>query len=146
MMYTIPEEPTKTNHLVMYFIVRDDLNMSAGKVGVQCAHAAQMILFEYFNMEKGSESFPALDQPEAKVMRMQYWLQQSDKTGMKKFVKIAYGADAKEFQKIKDQLEPITVKDAGLTEIEPGTETVMVFYPLYKDERPKLLKRLQLLK
>lgn len=37
-------------------------------------------------------------------------------------------------------------KDAGLTEVDPGTETVMALWPMRKSERPPLVKRLQTLK
>ena len=60
--------------------------------------------------------------------------------------KILLTASNKEFEQIKSEYNAIVVKDAGLTELDPGTETVLVLYPLLKDERSKILKRLQLFK
>jgi len=55
-------------------------------------------------------------------------------------------ADDKEWEKLKEQLWCFVVKDAGLTEVDPGTETVMALWPMRKSEVPKLVKRLQTLK
>lgn len=39
-----------------------------------------------------------------------------------------------------------TVTDAGRSEVEPGTKTVCLFGPAYREELPPFLKRLQVLK
>lgn len=57
-------------------------------------------------------------------------------------------ADEKEWVKLKNDndLYTVIVKDLGLTELEPDTETVIGVYPMFKSQAPKIIKRLQLLK
>lgn len=57
---------------------------------------------------------------------------------------VVLGADEKQWAKLKaSTIELFIVQDAGLTEIEAGSETVMSTYPIRKDEAPKEIKRLQ---
>ena len=130
-----PEEVAKredqVDPLVMYLVVRQELNMSMGKTAAQCSHAAQMILLRYF--ENG----------EMEVPKMKLWLDGS-------FRKVVLRADEKEWIKLKELMDEVDGKviviDAGLTELNPHTETVIGFYPMYKSQRPKIIKRLQVLK
>ena len=64
------------------------------------------------------------------------------------FRKVVLKADDKEWAKIKADLEDgdVIVVDAGLTEIEPGSETVIGMHPIHKSSVGKLIKRLQVLK
>ena len=135
------EEP-----LVMYFIVRQSLDMGAGKVGAQCAHAAHMIMIEYFELDEMFQRSPnaALNMSEKDVghlNRFEEWLNRKINGG---FRKVVLRAKDREWEKVKE-LDHFIVKDAGLTEVEPGSETVIVLWPMRKDERPKIIKRLQTL-
>jgi peptidyl-tRNA hydrolase len=119
--------------IVMYFVVRESLSMTAGKACAQVGHAAQMLLLQYFN--DGSAITSKQD-----IFRQ--WLDGS-------FRKVVLKADDKEWGKLKAEFavdDIVIVVDAGLTELEPMTETVIGVYPMLKSDRPKVLKKLQVLK
>jgi peptidyl-tRNA hydrolase, PTH2 family len=132
--------------IIMYLIVRESLNMSIGKTAAQCAHASQMILLKYneflmmdYNPEVGV-SLPPFSRETFDIIDK--WLKTS-------FRKVVLKADDKEWSKLKAELNPkhfVLVIDAGLTEIEPGSETVIGVVPVYKSKCPKVIKRLQVLK
>jgi peptidyl-tRNA hydrolase len=129
-----PEDP-----LNVYLIVNKDLGMSIGKVGAQCGHAIQYLI-EYYNAKTGSYLID-IDKSNIDIHnRMMGWKIDS------RIGKIVLGADTKEFNKLEEEYDPIVVVDAGLTEIAPKSKTVICLYPMFKDERSKTLKRLQLLK
>jgi len=114
--------------IIMYLIVRESLNMSIGKTAAQCAHAAQMLML------KTSSNTNALI--------FEKWLDHS-------FRKVILKADEKEWVKLKEILNKddyVVVIDAGLTELIPGTETIIGVMPLYKSTCPKLIRKLQILK
>ena len=60
--------------------------------------------------------------------------------------KVVLKADEKEWIKLKELPDSVLIIDAGFTELNPNTETVIGFWPMYKDQAPKIIKRLQLLK
>lgn len=114
--------------IVMYLIVREGLGMSMGKTAAQCAHASQMLLLEYLDGAKDN--------------LMEEWLKGS-------FRKVVLKADESEWNKVLDNIPEkgrIVVIDAGLTELDPHTATVIGVFPMRKSERPKIIKRLQTLK
>ena len=146
---------TQEDPIVMYLIVRESLGMSSGKIGAQCAHAAQMLLLQYVNEQAkwqagfdlvyglSQEEFDSVSEETKSRWSIFYkWLNNS-------FRKVVLRADDKEWMQIKLQL-PIDnyqiVVDAGLTEIAAGSETVIGLWPMLKSERPKLIKKLQVLK
>jgi len=142
-VYDTPEGITlrkdQDDPLVMYFIIRESLNMGKGKIGAQCAHAAQMIILKYAQLAI-HKSTEILDDTEFKKYNItREWLEGS-------FRKVVLRADDKEFEKVKEQLDCFLVRDGGLTEIAAGSETVLVLWPMKKSERPKTIKRLQILK
>lgn len=123
--------------IVMYFVVRKDLNMSTGKVAAQVAHASQMILMEYHKMVSSE-----VDCNELVIFKQ--WLSDS-------FRKVVLGADEKKWNKLKVYFDScssttITVRDAGLTEIEPGSETVLAVWPMKRSNAPQVIKKLSALK
>ena len=132
----LPHEPTEEDGLVVYMIVNTDLRMSSGKIGGQCGHAIQYLMQMYMNNNRMFFSGNA----EIFYNRMTAWLNSG------KHSKVTLAADTKEFEKIKAEYNPIVVRDAGLTEIAAGSETVICLYPMFKSERTKLIKRLQALK
>ena len=148
--YNAPEEVAKRasqeDPLVMYLIVRESLldEMSRGKIGAQCGHAAQMLLLKYheFMVQDLTASIEPPPFSRETYELFQEWLDGS-------FRKIVLKADDKEWTKIKDQIRVkhrVTVIDAGLTDVDPGSETVIGLCPMRKSEAPKIIKRLQALK
>jgi peptidyl-tRNA hydrolase len=151
--------------LIMYLVVRESLGMSAGKIGAQCGHATDMILLKYLREggvlppEDGQAPFPkeetedtyfgdslieAMVQARMERHKLYYdWLQTS-------FRKVVLTADDKEWSKVQhagqDGLSFVIVRDAGLTEVASGSETVMGIWPMYKSLAPKVIKKLQVLK
>lgn len=144
--------------IVMYLIVRESLNMSAGKTSAQCAHASQILTVEYFEMkdesrkiQKSSHLFPQ-DMKEIQMAKYKElapfisifgeWLNSSVR-------KVVLKADDKEWVKLKEEFKDqrmALVIDAGYTEIPAGSETVIGLWPMRKSQRPKILQRLQVLK
>ena len=132
----LTKEPTKEDPLYLYLIINKDLNMSIGKTGGQIGHAIQYFM-EYLIDWSGIQS---TEKGINFCSRYYNWKINS------KASKITLGVNTKEFNKIKEEYNPILVIDAGHTEIEAGSETVLCLYPMFKNERSKTLKRLQLLK
>jgi len=114
------------NELVMYFLVRNDLGMSKGKIAAQVGHAVQdlcincprIVLGEYI---KGCHPKIVL-----KVESLEKLL---------------------EIDKTCQQLMIWTEKiiDVGKTEVEPNTITVLGIGPVKKDRVRKILGNLKLL-
>lgn len=131
--------------IIMYLIIRKSLGMSPGKIGAQCAHAAQMILLKYtkYTMMNCSSH---IDQKSLPFSRETYdifteWLGGS-------FRKVVLKADEKQWKKLKEEFterERVLVIDSGLTELEPQTETVIGLFPMRKSKVSKLVKRLRVL-
>lgn len=123
-------------NLVLYSIVRIELNMSPGKIGGQCQHAIQYLMQHYANVKYDV----ATKDGGLFMFRYDNWINGELHT------KVILKASDKEWEKLKEEYDPIIVVDAGKTEIAAGSETVMILYPMLRDERSKTLKRLQLLK
>lgn len=124
--------------IVQYYIVRKDVPMSIGKVCAQIAHGAQMFLSEYYNLKRNMNK-PFGGRPLLLTRITERWMAGS-------FRKVVLGAKEKDWEKIKKELDVFVVRDAGLTEVESGTETVMVTWPMKKSTQPKVLAKLQVLK
>jgi peptidyl-tRNA hydrolase len=123
---------------VVYIIVNKDLNMSLGKTCAQVGHAVQYLCQHYFSIRQSQEKNPT-EKTEKLINDYLEWSVECQST------KIILGADSKEFNKLKEsELDPFIVTDAGKTEVEPGTETVLAFWPMEKDSN-KVIKRLRLL-
>ena len=129
-------EPAPDNPLVVYLVVRKDLNMGVGKTAAQCGHAVHIFNMWYREMLKGQKGCNHL------FYRYQLWESRKDNGG---FTKIVLGAHDKEWLKLKELYDPITVTDAGNTEVPPGTETVMILPPMLRGERLPLLKKQRIL-
>jgi len=119
--------------------------MGTGKIGAQIAHGAQMFVLRYEEMlaqnKACAQGFrtPLKPEHEKLLVVVKEWLNGS-------FRKVVLGGKKKDFDKIISELSVFLVRDAGLTEIEPNSETVLVTWPQRRSECPKILKRLQTLK
>lgn len=116
---------------VLYLIVRESLNMSTGKIAAQVGHAVGMVYETYIRELNNSKISD-------KINDFKSWRSES-------FRKIALKADDKEWVKVKEQCECLVVRDAGLTEVSPGTETVIAIFPMRKSNVPKIVRKLQTL-
>ena len=97
------------NDCSMALIVRSDLNLSIGKTAVQCSHAA----VECTRLARKSYS-----------RIFERWRSNGSR---KVVLKVDDLDHLKELQDIADKANIVTyiVRDAGLTEVEPGTLTVL---------------------
>lgn len=153
-----PEEVAKRasqeDPIVMYLVVRESINMSIGKTAAQCAHASQMLTLQFFDLKdtanhlhrllnSTTDNVEMLERYKAmapKISIFGEWTQTS-------FRKVVLRASEKDWVKLKeDEKNKVIVVDAGLTELEPGTETVIGLWPVRKSKVSKTIKRLQVLK
>ena len=123
--------------LVQYFVVRKDLDMSPGKIAAQVAHAAQMIVFRYWEYKL----LPGIPKDIGKSIKVEIFKKWMDES----FRKVVLKADEKQFNKVKEELDSFLVRDAGLTEVESGTETVLALWPMKKSSAPKVIQRLRIM-
>lgn len=138
---------------VMYLIVRESLGMSAGKVGAQCGHAVGMTYEKYIRLKKDLNAMQnqaksdTVDHVAAELIAkatldainyFNCWRQES-------YRKVVLRASDKEWDKIKAELSCFVVRDAGLTEIKSGSETVIGLWPMRKSQAPKIVRKLQTL-
>lgn len=137
---------------VMYLIVRDSLGMSSGKVGAQCGHAVGK-LYDYFEglNKECLAAWPRLLHNQCGPTELDLW---NDKLSMREafmewkedsFRKVVLKAKDSRWNKLKAGLICTVVRDAGLTEVASGSETVIGVWPLRRSGRPNLLRKLQTL-
>jgi Uncharacterized conserved protein len=117
------------NRLKQVIIVRNDLGMSKGKLAVQVAHASVIATFEAFRFKKE-------------------WFEEWWKSGQKKIVvKVSGEMEILELYEkaVRNGLPASLVKDAGLTELPPGTTTAVAVGPAPDEVVDKLTGGLKLL-
>lgn len=109
-------------------VIRKDINLSKGKLAGQVAHAS---VAGYRNVKKSNPD----------VIDM--WEMIGEK---KVVVKVDTEKELLDlFQKIKDNKIPVAlIRDAGLTQIKPGTKTCFAIGPWYEDDIDKFTKDLKL--
>lgn len=98
-------------------VVRQDIKMSCGKIAAQVAHAAVSLVLKILRSSN-------------KIWIE--WFEKWESEGQKKIVLIVNNLD--EMLKLKDKAEQLNlptvlIKDAGLTEVPPGTITVLGIGP-----------------
>ena len=141
--------------LVMYLVVKKSLEMGPGKTAAQCAHASQQLLVNYFKHKMGyverdrgdGSMFMGLDgsiifdyQEMVPFLELfEQWLNTS-------FRKVVLVANDSQFERLKEDPNHVVVVDAGLTEIAPGSETVIGLWPRRRSTCSKLIQKLQVLK
>lgn len=97
----------------MVLVVRHELGLSAGKTAVQVAHAAVML---------------ALDDKVRRRREFRSWLDQGQR---KVALKVETLGELEALQRKAEGLglPTVIVQDAGLTEVPPGTKTVLGIGP-----------------
>ncbi len=108
----------KTGSIKQVILIRKDLNMGAGKIAAQASHASILGYLEVNRL------YPAIAEK---------WLSE----GQTKIVLRI--ADEKEADGVKKKLRDAkipfkTVKDAGQTQVAPGTETAIGIGPYYEKD------------
>jgi peptidyl-tRNA hydrolase len=121
--------------IVLYLIVREALLdvMNAGKLGAQIGHGVEYVIRSYYRTREKDKEQAALTE--------EYFSNGSRKVVLK--------AADREFQRVKEEFGErcYVVVDAGLTLLEPGTETVVALLPQYKSAAHEtIIRKLQVLK
>ncbi|MCC7552078.1 peptidyl-tRNA hydrolase Pth2 [Candidatus Micrarchaeota archaeon] len=120
---------TPNSPIKQVIVIRKDITLGKGKLAGQVAHAA----VAGYRIVMG-------DNPEV-VAKWEMW-------GEKKVVvKVENEKELVDlFQKLKDKKIPVAlIRDAGLTQIKPGTKTCFAIGPWYEDQIDKFTKDLKLL-
>ncbi|KAG2373782.1 hypothetical protein C9374_011871 [Naegleria lovaniensis] len=151
----------KTQQYKMVFVVRNDLDMRKGKIAAQCCHAAvglyRNILYENIDYYKyvhsqcpntisGNDVLPLITLDD-----IQQWKQYLHSWETTAEAKICLRADSeKEFEGLiqnclKEKLNCYLVVDAGRTQIEAGSKTVLGIGPAPVEKIDKVTKHLKLL-
>ncbi len=127
---------------IMYFVIRNSLNMSPPKLSVQIAHACEQLMLHYFNILTNSNS---LYLEPNQLLELQFLF----KSWIDSFsTKVVLTANDSKFEKLKEEFKnkSVLIVDLGKTEIPPNSETCLGLFPMRKSLAPKSIKRLQLLK
>jgi len=114
------------DELVIYLLVRDDIKMSKGKTAAQCCHAVQDLIIQC-----------------PKHILKQYTKNHNTKICLKIH-------DLEEMEEIindctKEGFLYCQVIDAGLTELQPNTATVLGIGPISKNKINPIVNQLKLL-
>lgn len=123
------------------FVVRADLGMTPGKMAAQVTHAA----LDLVRQNEAANSFYKSVGGDSRDDFLAQWLGTGEK------VVILQCEDLVEMKALQEkaghmQLFCSVVRDAGRTEVEPGTQTVVGFGPHYEDVVNQLTGHLQLLR
>jgi len=126
---------------VLYLVVNKDLNMGLGKVAAQCGHGVgQLDIYHESILTKSLQGKKLSKQEMAHFDRVSSWRKDS-------FRKIVLEGSNKTWNRLKSlDCKHFIVRDAGFTEVSPGSETVIAYLPMQKSQVPELLAKLRLLK
>ncbi|MEM3430988.1 MAG: peptidyl-tRNA hydrolase Pth2 [Candidatus Micrarchaeia archaeon] len=109
-------------------VFREDLKIGKGKLAAHAAHAA---VTGFLKVEKKNNQLTT------------EWLNSGQK---KVILKVKTESDLISlYEKIKNIIPSELIRDAGLTQVEPGTITCLVIGPWYDEEIDKYTKDLKLL-
>ncbi|XP_058464496.1 peptidyl-tRNA hydrolase 2, mitochondrial [Malaya genurostris] len=113
----------------MVLVVRSDLGLSKGKIASQCAHAAIMCYIRSTNVNEA---------------KLQNWLLQGQP---KIVVKIENLSEFEKLAALARQKSVVAeiVRDAGRTQVQSGTETVLGLGPDVSELMDPLVEHLKLL-
>ncbi len=115
---------TKEPNIVQYYVVNEQLGMSAGKIAAQAAHAATMMMVHYLmNETRYRETF-------------QTWFSRGQ-------TKIVLRGTEEILQKLVNE-GFVSIRDAGHTEVAAGSLTVVVLPPMEKEEARQFVGGLNL--
>lgn len=118
----IPQDVLKERELIEYIVVNKDLNISASKLGVHIGHAC---------------TIAAINEQHTNKFKLWYEEGQVQK-------KIILGAHTKKMEELEKEF--YSVRDLGLTEVEPNTLIAISLGIKNRKEAKKYIKGLQLYK
>lgn len=131
------ENVEKPNRAKMILVVNGSLKMGKGKVCAQVGHA---VLGAYLNIEELSRF------DEKSRLRLHSWVSSG---GAKIVVRANNLAEMKkaanDIKSLDSTIVTHIVADAGHTQVEPGSETVMAIGPAFSDEIDSVTNRFKLL-
>lgn len=141
---TESQPPKKIGETIQYLIARQDLNMSPGKMAAQCSHASAGMALAFYSNKRNIANG---DQIEKYRDALDSWENRS-------FGKVVLRAKTRDqlikiCQELDEHRIPYSpIFDACRTELEPeepnGTVlTCIGLTPIFRDEVPKFLKKLQ---
>jgi peptidyl-tRNA hydrolase len=132
--------PDQNDPIVLYLIVRESLNMGAGKIAAQCGHGVQKILIRYFT----ALTLKAKLHTDLSVGEEEHIQDTKDWLGNHASRKVVLKANEEEWAAVKEEYAGcVIIKDAGLTEVAAGTDTLISLWPQVKSKRSKTLKALR---
>ncbi|XP_024225652.1 peptidyl-tRNA hydrolase 2, mitochondrial isoform X1 [Bombus impatiens] len=130
-LFTYPIKYSKSEHYKMALVVRSDITMGKGKIAAQCAHAAVECCRQISANEEYQQIYASwLLQGQPKIV-----LQISDKEKL-----MSLASDAR-----KAGLIISIIKDAGKTQLKPGTTSTVGIGPGPKQVIDNLTSQLRLL-
>ncbi|XP_033183776.1 peptidyl-tRNA hydrolase 2, mitochondrial isoform X1 [Bombus vancouverensis nearcticus] len=130
-VFTYPIKYSKSEHYKMVLVVRSDITMGKGKIAAQCAHAAVECCRQISANEEYQQIYASwLLQGQPKIV-----LQISDKEKL-----MSLASDAR-----KAGLIISIIKDAGKTQLKPGTTSTLGIGPGPKQLIDDLTSQLKLL-
>ncbi len=131
-----------------FFIINKDLNLSPAKLAVQIAHGTDGI-----HLTKNNLLYKVSYLITSNFDLIKSWSENDNYyrwiTTLRK--KIILESDKVTLEKIKEKLKEadilfLSILDAGLTEVEVGTETGIVILPTKKEFLPKMVQFLPTIK
>jgi peptidyl-tRNA hydrolase, PTH2 family len=122
---------------VMCFVVNSSLKMGKGKMCAQVGHAVETLTEDLLKK-------PTQDYVNWKFSLRRKIVLRATQEEIQEFLDRAAKPVKKGEEKI-DNDSFITVRDAGLTQVDPGSLTVLGFVPMASKSRPEFLKNLKLL-
>lgn len=127
--------------LVLYIIVREELNMSPGKVAAQVGHLVQKVLMKYFAIQVLSSKKNLNLVSDAEVEHAKLTTEWMEKASGK----IVLRANHNDWEDLlKEYSGCFVIIDAGKTELEPNTKTVLGLWPQHKSQASSSIKKLRL--
>lgn len=140
---SVKARASQDDPIIMYLVVRTDLNMSAGKIAAQCGHAVGFGAIQFDYLKSLPETFVEGTEENKAFLMYEAWLNNS-------YRKVVLDANDKKWNKLKEHYKDsgllFVVVDAGLTEVDPNTETVAMIWPMKRSSAPQVLKKMQTLK
>jgi peptidyl-tRNA hydrolase len=139
------------NPWTLYIIINVDLGMTAGKIAAQTGHAIDIMRDEIDEIKSRAIRYQKTDKlilSKKQIESFDLDLQRYNNYLCWKQAhrrKIVLQAHQKEFEKLLNYGEVFKyfVTDAGLTQVKPGSVTIIGLLPMRKNNAPKLVRRLR---